>query len=93
MCLGIYARNILDKARKDVADCINAPSDDIIFTSGGTESNNWVINAATQLYKSTVQQNEPKPHVIISTVEHDSISIPLKKLHEEGVIGQYDIFA
>ena len=87
---GKYARTLIENARKKVAKCINAPQSDIIFTSGGSESNNWVISTAVKHFqkKAVEQCISRKPHIITSTVEHDSITVPLTKLKEEGVIGK-----
>lgn len=38
---GTKARSALEQARADVAQCLNAQTDEIFFTSGGTESDNW----------------------------------------------------
>ena len=71
-----------------IAECINTSSSDIIFTSGGSESNNWVINAAVKFFKATNSESFLKPHIITSAVEHDSISVTLSVLQKEGVIGK-----
>lgn len=64
---------------------IGASSQDILFTSGGTESNNLVVESAFSLFKDT-QPDHEKPHVITSTVEHDSIENVLRDLEERGII-------
>lgn len=77
--LGKEAKNSLEKARQDVAELIGAKSSEIVFTSGGTESNNMVI-------KGVVNLKEPeKNHIIISSVEHPSILNPALYLMELGV--------
>jgi len=43
---GQIAHEYLDGARKTVAECINAEPDEIFFTSGGSESDNWIIDSA-----------------------------------------------
>lgn len=52
---------------------------DIIFTSGGTEANNWVVQSCVQHYYQNTS-NAQKPHVITSNIEHDSIKLPLNYL-------------
>lgn len=68
----------LEKARWQVADLINASSpDSIIFTSGGTESDNLAIFGIASQY-STPQ------HIIISSVEHSAIDRPVQFLETQG---------
>ena len=44
------ARSVVDEARKNVAKMLNARADEIVFTSGGTEGNNWVVRTAIEAY-------------------------------------------
>ena len=60
-------KKILLESREKIAACINAKPQEIIFTSGGTESDNWAIKSST-LAKIKVQ-----PNIIISAVEHKAI--------------------
>ena len=77
--LGKEAKDALEKARQDVAELIGAQASEIVFTSGGTESNNTVI-------KGIVDLKEPeKNHIIISAIEHPSILNPALYLMELGV--------
>ena len=73
---GRLAHKAIEKARKQVANLINADSSEILFTSGGTESNN------TALYG--VAKNNPKSRIITSSIEHDAILEPCKRLEKEG---------
>lgn len=69
---------ILEKARWQVADLLNASSaDSIIFTSGGTESDNLAIFGITSQYDSP-------QHIIISVVEHSAIERPVQFLEKQG---------
>jgi len=76
---GYRATKALEEARMKVAEFINAPSpDNIIFTSGATESNNLgVIGAA-------LRQKRKGDHVIISEIEHISILNIAKYLERHG---------
>ena len=65
-------------ARRQIAKVLNASSDEIYFTSGGTESNNWVIKQVSNMKKS-----EGK-HIITSKVEHHSVELACKYLEKEG---------
>ena len=60
-------KKILNESREKIAMCINAEPNEIIFTSGGTESDNWAI-------KSSVFANlSQNPHVITSSIEHKAV--------------------
>ena len=78
-CDGDIATDILEKSRQKVADFINAPDrEDIIFTSGATESNNLALIGG-------VLRNKKKGnHIIISEIEHISIMNIAKYLEKEG---------
>jgi len=73
---GRLASTAIQTARKRMASLINAESNEILITSGGTESNN------TALY-GIAHRNKGK-HIITSSIEHDAILEPCKRLEEEG---------
>ena len=73
---GRLANIAIQNARKRIAKLINAESNEILITSGGTESNN------TALY-GIARHNKGK-HIITSSIEHDAILEPCKRLEEEG---------
>jgi cysteine desulfurase len=73
---GRLASTAIQTARKRIASLINAESNEILITSGGTESNN------TALY-GIAHHNKGK-HIITSAIEHDAILEPCKRLEEEG---------
>ncbi|PIX62161.1 cysteine desulfurase NifS [Candidatus Uhrbacteria bacterium CG_4_9_14_0_2_um_filter_41_50] len=75
---GKVAGDALDGARKQVADVIGARSDEIIFTSGGTESDNLAI-----LGFARKNQNQGK-HIISTKVEHPAVLESLEQLEKEG---------
>ncbi|MDH3277838.1 MAG: cysteine desulfurase [Nitrosopumilus sp.] len=72
---GRNARKAVKKARKQIANLINADPSEILFTSGGTESNNMVLFG--------VKKN-PESRIITSSIEHDAILEPCKILTKEG---------
>ncbi|GAP95751.1 cysteine desulfurase family protein [Leptolyngbya sp. NIES-2104] len=74
---GNRAATVLERSRVQVARLINAPEESIVFTSGGTESNNLAIMGIAHQY-STPQ------HIIISRVEHSAISEPARLLEQWG---------
>lgn len=66
----------LNKAREIVASIINARPEEIVFTSGGTESNNLALKGASFAKK--------RGHIITSAIEHHSILDPAKWLEKQG---------
>jgi cysteine desulfurase len=76
---GRMATKAIENARKRIADLVNAHPDEILLTSGGTESNN------TALF-GTVPQNG---QLITSSIEHDAVLEPCKKLHAQGCNVRY----
>ena len=77
--LGEQAEEALNEAREKIAALINASSHEIVFTSCGTESNNFAL-------KGIVQANRARGnHVITSGVEHFSIMHGMKALETQGV--------
>ena len=76
---GRRAGDILYKSRKIIAECINASPSNIYFTSGGTESNNWIIYMAKKYGMLTGNK-----HIITSKIEHHSILNPLEELKHFG---------
>lgn len=73
---GRLANKAIEKARKQIAMLINADSSEILLTSGGTESNN------TALYG--IAEKKPHSQIITSSIEHDAILEPCKKLAKDG---------
>ena len=76
--LGRIARVGVEEARKNVANLINCDRNEIIFTSGGTESDNTALKGIMHLEK-----NKGK-HMITTKIEHPAILHTCKKLEEEG---------
>lgn len=70
-------KKALSKARKTIAECINALPEEIYFTSGGSESDNWAI-------KGTVLYNNEKSCVITSQIEHHAIIRACEQLEYLG---------
>lgn len=77
--IGQIAKEHLELARGRIAKCINANSNEIYFTSGGSESDNWAINTACK-YAKLVH----KKHIITSAFEHHAILNTLKEKEKEG---------
>lgn len=75
---GMAAEKLMRQARDIIARSINARSEEIIFTSGGTESNNTVLRGVMQAARRRGR------HMIISAVEHPSVMQTAEALRDEG---------
>lgn len=75
---GGKAEQLIIKARQQIADLLGVKTDEIIFTSGGTEGNNLAIKGTAQQYAGRGK------HIITTKVEHPSVIEPCKQLEEMG---------
>jgi cysteine desulfurase len=78
--LGVTAKNAVEHARVQVSELLNCLPEEIIFTSGGSESNNMVIKGVAHTYKNRGN------HIITSQIEHPAVLNPchyLEKLDYE----------
>ena len=73
---GQQAKSDLDAARAEVARCLNAKPEEIFFTSGGTESDNWALKAVAEL------RGGKGRHIITSAIEHHAILHTLEHLEK-----------
>lgn len=76
--VGVEAEDMLIKARQVVASALSVKPGEIIFTSGGTESNNLAVKGAAAAYKGRGK------HLITSAIEHASVYEAFRQLEEEG---------
>lgn len=74
----VKSSDAVKKARQQVASLINCKEDEVIFTSGATESNNFILKGFSYSHK-----DEGK-HIIISSIEHSCILNTCKFLEENG---------
>lgn len=79
---GQIALQALDNARNSVSKFLNCLGQEVIFTSGATESNNLAIKGIIQAYSG-----KDKPHVITSAIEHHCVLETVERLEKEGKIG------
>lgn len=88
---GLKAKSYMDKARQQTADMVNASPSEIIFTSGGTEANHYVLHTFINWKPLSLQCAEGDqskvvlPHFITSNVEHPAIRKPLEKMVADGI--------
>ena len=66
---GLSAKKTLEEARAEVANVLGARKEEIVFTSGGTESNNIAIQGVVLM---AIEQNF-LPHIITTNIEHPSV--------------------
>ncbi|MDT2607483.1 cysteine desulfurase family protein [Enterococcus hirae] len=77
--LGNQANRLLQQARKQIAELITVTPDEIYFTSGGTEGDNWVLKG------TMFEKREYGNHMIISGIEHPAVSETAEQLKSLGV--------
>lgn len=76
--LGVKSKNMIDSATKQIASLLNIKENEIIYTSGASESNNLAIKGICEKYK-----NRGK-HIITTSLEHSSIYGPIDYLLDNG---------
>jgi cysteine desulfurase len=87
---GCEARNALTSARKKIASLVGASPDEIIFTNGGTESDNLAIlgTAKSVIQRATLtltsDANVPRWHIVTTKIEHHAVLNSCKELERQG---------
>ncbi|MER3472639.1 MAG: cysteine desulfurase NifS [Armatimonadota bacterium] len=76
--IGQEAREAVERAREQVAQLVNADADDVYFTSGGTESDNWAIKGVARAWR------DRKNHLITTPIEHHAVLEACAALREQG---------
>lgn len=80
--LGRQSRVALEEARERVAGCLGAEPSEVVFTSGGTESDNMALKGALR-----AREEEGRTGLVTSAAEHEAVLRPAERLHEQG----YDV--
>ena len=75
------AKSDLDQARATVAQCLNAQPEEIYFTSGGTEADNWALRGVTELM---ALRGKKTGHIITSAIEHHAVLHTAQYLEKQG---------
>lgn len=73
----------IEDARASVASMIGGVASEIVFTSGGTESNNLAILGAARAFESK-QTRRVKQHIVLSSLEHGPVSLAAESLERNG---------
>ena len=74
---GRRARDAVEKARREIAEFVGCSPEEIVFTSGGTESNNLAL-------KGLARANPEKRHIVTTVIEHPSVLESCRSLEDEG---------
>lgn len=77
--MGLAVEKEIKKAAESIARGIHCNPDEVFFTSGGTEGDNWAIYGTAEGYKRQGR------HFITTQIEHPAVKNPMKKLEEKGV--------
>src|SRR5262249_55518815 len=80
---GAEARAAVDEARESIAMAIGARPEEIYFTAGGTESNNWALKGVAQATAPT------RRHILTTPIEHMAVLEPLEGLARQGFEVEY----
>lgn len=76
--LAATSKSAVTKSREDIAKVLNASSEEIYFTAGGSESDNWAIKAAFEAYKRKGN------HIITTKIEHHAVLHTCEYLEKQG---------
>lgn len=98
---GMEAKSVLISSRESISKILNSRSTEIVFTSGGTESNNLAVMG---VFKSALAMGISRPHIITTNIEHPAIlnvceeikkmggEVTYLKVSEEGLILPQDVY-
>ncbi|WP_283678871.1 cysteine desulfurase family protein [Lentilactobacillus sp. Marseille-Q4993] len=76
--LGREAKQVMESARETIAKSINADPEEIIFTSGGSESDN------TAIMQTALSRQDLGKHIITTAIEHEAVLQPMRALEKQG---------
>lgn len=76
--LGVESKKAMDHARQTIADSLGAKPEEIYFTAGGSESDNWALKATAEAYASKGK------HIITTKIEHHAILHTCEYLEKRG---------
>ena len=76
---GQQAKSVMDEARSAVSTLIGAEPSELVFTSGGTEADNFALRGAAEALEPTGRK-----HLIATSIEHEAVLVTLKALARRG---------
>lgn len=82
--LGTKAAALLNNARETIATKLGSLTSEIIFCSGGTEANNWVLQRCVADWRRVNRESGRKPHLLTLSTEHSSVANTAQWLKETG---------
>jgi cysteine desulfurase len=77
--MGQQAKSVMDEARSAVSTLIGAEPSELVFTSGGTEADNFALRGAAEALEPTGRK-----HLIATSIEHEAVLVTLKALARRG---------
>lgn len=81
--MGVETNKLLSRSRQQVADVFGTTAEQVVFTSGGSESNNFII-------KGIARANTHRgKHILVSAIEHASVLESVRALEQEGFTVDY----
>ncbi|MBQ6826952.1 MAG: aminotransferase class V-fold PLP-dependent enzyme, partial [Thermoguttaceae bacterium] len=86
---GVAARQALEDSRRTIAETLGARSDEIVFTSGASEANAWILNAIATPIDAASSFNFKDVNVVSTAFEHSSVWETLRSLERRGVSVSY----
>lgn len=81
--IGMESKQAIDHSREQIAKLIGARPEEVYFTAGGTESDNWALKAAAEVLKGKGN------HIITTAIEHPAILNTCRYLEENGFVVTY----
>ena len=76
--LGSTAKKAVNQARRTIADAIGAKQEEIYFTAGGSEADNWALKATAEAY------SQKGKHIITTKIEHHALLHTWESLEKQG---------
>ncbi len=85
--LGEQSANAVAHAREQIANVLHASPEEIYFTAGGTESDNWALKGVVEYQK--LKRRREQCHIITSCVEHPAVLNSARNLEAKGIAVDY----